>query len=145
MTLKNTNENASITLVSRQSAGNELDKTEFTVRGGFYEKDGKFYITYPEKSEAGMGNSRVLLKIEPNMVTMRRMGDFGTVIQYKNGEVTEFVYRVPYGEMTMKIKTQSIQSSLGADGGELEFSYLLFAGGEIVKTEINISVKKESE
>lgn len=145
MTLKNSKENATITLVSRQAAGDEKEKMEFTTSGGFYERDGKFYITYEEHSDMGMGNSRVLLKAEPGMVTMRRMGDFGTVMVYKEGEATEFVYRVPYGEMSMKIKTLDIENLLNADGGRLKFSYLLFTGGETIQTQISISVRMERE
>ncbi len=145
MTLKNSKENATITLVSRQAAGDENEKMEFTTTGGFYMRDGRYYITYEEHSDMGMGDSRVLLKIEPDMITMRRMGDFGTVMVYKKGEVTEFLYRVPYGDMTMKIKTVKIENSLSESGGKLTFSYLLFVGGDTISTEIDISVKAERE
>lgn len=143
MTLKNTKENAIITLVSRRSAGGEQDKIEFTVPGGFYVKDGKFYITYRENSDTGMGDSRVMLKVEPSMITMRRMGEFNTVMVYKTGEVTDFIYRMPFGELKFDINTESITNALNENGGRLEFSYLLISGGETAKNQICLSVKTE--
>lgn len=145
MTLKNTKENATITLISKQFSDGDEEKLEFTTSGGFYEKDGKFFITYNEHSDMGMGDSRVLLKIEPNSVTMRRMGDFAMVMVYKTGEITEFVYRLPFGELNMKIKTQSIINSLNTDGGRLYFSYMLFQGEAMTQTDIEIYVKTERE
>ncbi len=143
MTLKNSKENATITLISKQFSDGDEDKLEFTTAGGFYEKDGKFFVTYSEHSDMGMGDSRVLLKIEPEAVTMRRMGDFATVMVYKKGEITDFCYKVPFGELNMKIKTQSIINSLKADGGRLFFSYMLYSGEAVTQTDIEIYVKTE--
>ncbi len=143
MTLKNTKENATIKLVSKRFSGEESDKIEFTTAGGFYERDGKFYITYQEHADMGMGNCRILLKVEPRLITMRRSGDFQTVMVYKLGEITEFIYRVPFGELNLKIKTLEITNSLTSDGGKLSFCYELFAAGEQTRNEITLTVKKE--
>ncbi len=145
MILKNSKENATITLISRQVADGDEDKLEFTTSGGFYKKEGKFFITYNEHSDMGMGDSRVLLKIEPNTITMRRMGDFATVMVYKKDETTEFIYRVPFGELNMKIKTQSIVNALDDEGGRLSFSYMLYSGEAMTKTNIDIYVKTERD
>lgn len=143
MILKNSKENATITLISKQFADGDEDKLEFTTSGGFYEKDGKFFITYQEHSDMGMGDSRVLLKIEPDSITMRRMGDFATVMVYKKNEITEFIYKVPFGELDMKIKTQSIINTLKGDGGRLSFSYVLYSGEAMTQTDIEIYVNTE--
>lgn len=145
MILKNSKENATITLISKQIADGDEEKLEFTTKGGFYEKEGKFFITYSEHSDMGMGDSRVLLKIEPNSVTMRRMGDFATVMEYKKGETTDFIYRVPFGELNMKIKTQSIENELNILGGRLSFSYILYSGDAMTETDIDICVKTERD
>lgn len=141
--MKNTKENATITLVSRRIAGDDSDEIEFTTGGGFYFRDGKFYITYQERADMGMGNSGVLLKVEPKTITMRRSGDFQTVMVYKLGEITEFIYRVPFGELNLKIKTLEIVNSLTEFGGTLYFCYELFAAGEQTRNEITLTVRKE--
>lgn len=143
MTLKDTKENARITLLSKRFCGDDKDEINLDTVGGFYERDGKFYITYSEHKDMGMGNSRIVLKIEPGTITMRRMGDFQTVMVYKKDEVTEFIYRVPFGELNLKIKTKSIDNKLTDKGGKLNFSYDLFAGGEETHNEIAITVLVE--
>ena len=139
--MKNTKENARIILVSRRYEGNEKDEINLDTKGGFYERDGKFYITYQEHKDMGMGDSRVVLKIEPDTITMRRMGDFATVMVYKKNEITEFLYRVPFGELSLKIKTLDIKNELTKTGGKLEFCYDLFAGGDKTHNDITITVE----
>lgn len=141
MTLKNTKENATITLISKRLAGADEDKIEFTTAGGFYMRDGKYYVTYEEHKDMGMGNSRILLKVEPGMITMRRMGDFRTVMVYKLNEITEFIYSVPFGELNLKIKTESITSALTEKGGSIRLCYTLFAGGEQTQNKITLMIR----
>ncbi len=139
--MKDTKENARITLVSKRYQGDESDEINMDTLGGYYERDGKIYITYQEHKDMGMGDSRVVLKIEPDMITMRRMGDFATVMVYKKNEITEFLYRVPFGELNLKIKTTNITNELTQSGGKLRFCYDLFAGDEATKNDITITVE----
>ena len=144
MTLKNTENNATIKVVSSQESDGLSDKIEFISEGGFYEKNGKFYITYKEHRDMGMGDSRVVLKVEQDAVTMRRMGDFRTIMVYKCGEITDFNYRTPFGEMSIKIKTEEAENGLSESGGLLRLTYLLFAGGAVTRNEVTIRVKMEN-
>lgn len=143
MTLKDTKENARITLLSVQRQGKEKEEMNLDTEGGFYLRDGKYYITYSEHRDMGMGYSRVVLKIEPDMITMRRMGDFQTVMVYKKNEITEFIYRVPFGELSLKIKTLKIDNQLTPNGGKISFCYDLFAGEDATNNEITITVKSD--
>lgn len=142
MTLKNTNDNALIELVNRQSSGEITDKIEFATEGSIYERGGKVYLTYKEHKDMGMGNSRVIIKADGNEITMRRMGEFQTIMIYRKDEVTDFNYMTPFGVMNMKIKTEYAENSLSENGGYLKLVYLLFAGGEVAKNEVEIKVKK---
>lgn len=141
--MKDTKENARITLVSKMRQADESDQINLDTVGGYYERDGKFYITYQEHKDMGMGDSRVVLKIEPESITMRRMGDFGTVMVYKENEITEFIYRVPYGELNLKIKTHKIENELTKNGGKIRFCYDLFAGGDATNNDITITVETQ--
>jgi uncharacterized beta-barrel protein YwiB (DUF1934 family) len=141
--LKDTKENARITLISKRFSGEEKDEINLDTVGGYYERSGKFYIAYSEHKDMGMGDSRIVLKIEPDMITMRRMGDFQTVMVYKKNEVTEFIYRVPFGELNLKIKTRSIKNEHLESGGKLNFCYDLYAGGEETYNDLTITVKAE--
>ena len=141
--MNDTKENAVITLVNNQSGGGETEKIEFSSVGNFYERDGVFHVTYKEHSEMGMGDSRVFLKIEDGKITMRRMGEFQTVMQYELGRMTEFVYRMPYGEMNIKIRTEKIENNLSASGGNVKFTYVLLMNGGELYNDVSLDVKSE--
>lgn len=129
MTLKNT-KIADIIIKSRQKSGGELNETSFETKGTYCIKDGIAYIAYKEPPEIGTGGASVLVKAEKGIVTVRRNGDFRAVMPYCCGKSTEFVYRTPYGGITMTIHTSAIHNSLSDNGGELELHYRLISGGE---------------
>lgn len=141
--MKDIKENARITLVNNQKNGTETDKIEFNSIGNFYEKDGAYHITYKEHSDMGMGDSRVFLRIEPERINMRRMGEFRTNMDYRLDCVTEFFYRMPYGEMNIKIKTEKIDTKLGKDGGCVDFSYVLLMGDSETYNSVHLEVELE--
>lgn len=132
--MKNTEECVNIHLVSGEK---DKKKSELSAKGGFYKKNGAYYITYTEHTASGMGDSRVLLKVKENTVTMRRMGEFNTVIAYIPGEETEFDYKTPFGKMKMKLMTTGIENRLSEEGGELRIFYTLLSDE---KSENTVSV-----
>ena len=123
--MKNTDDCVSIYLESGEKNGNTSRRK---LQGGFYKKGGAYYITYIEEETSGMGNSRVILKVTENSVIMRRMGEFSTVITYKNGMETEFDYNTPFGKMSIKIRTTKIDNGLFEKGGRLRICYTLLTG-----------------
>lgn len=141
--MKDTKENAQISLVNNQKSGGETDRIEFVSDGNFYEKDGVFHITYKEHSEMGMGDSRVFLKVEDQRITMRRMGEFQTVMDYNPDRITDFFYRMPYGEMNIKIKTGKVENNLSTEGGYVNFSYVLLMNGDEIYNDVVLTVKPE--
>ena len=141
--MKDIKENATITLVNNQSGGGETDRIEFVSGGNFYRKDGAFFVTYKEHSEMGMGNSRVLLKVEDRNITMRRMGEFQSVMKYELGKTTEFIYRMPYGEMNIKLKTEMIDNNLSQEGGSVDFSYILIMDSSEIHNDVRLDIRVE--
>ena len=141
--MKDTKENAFITLVNNQKSGGESEKIEFSSKGSFYKKEDVFHITYKEHSEMGMGDSRVFLKIEKDKITMRRMGEVNTMMSYELDRITEFLYRMPFGEMNIKIKTEKITNNLTEQGGNLDFSYVLLMNGGEIYNDMSLSVQCE--
>ena len=91
----------------------------------------------------GMGDSRVFLKIEKDKITMRRMGEVNTMMSYELGRITEFLYRMPFGEMNIKIKTEKILNNLTEAGGKLDFSYVLLMNGGEIYNDMSVSIQCE--
>lgn len=143
--MKNTEECANIHIVSKRTAEGTLERSEFCVKGSFYEKKGAYYVTYKEHKKTGLENTRTILKIADNCVTMKKMGDFKTSVSYQEGKITDFSYETPFGKTDMKIKTTEIADRLSDNGGTLKMLYTLFAGGGDIENEITIDVKLRSE
>ena len=142
--MKNTEECANINFVSVQKSDDEKRKTEFCTQGGFYEQNGAYYVTYKENSQEN-ASTRVFFKIEKDSVTMRRMGEFKTVMQFSEGNMTDFEYNTPFGKIFMKINTTRIVSDFTKKGGILKLEYILFIGEAATKTEITLDIKLRSE
>jgi len=143
--LKNTEECANIHVVSKRTAEGVTERAEFFVNGGFYEKNGAYYVTYKENEKSGLANTRTVLKIAGGSVTMRKMGDFKTAISYEEGKITYFSYETPFGKLDMRVKTDKITDRLSQNGGTLKIFYTLYAGDGDTENEITLDVKLRSE
>lgn len=143
--MKNTEQCANISLVAVRNSGESEERSEFFAEGGFYKKNGMYYVTYTENAVTGLGKTRVLLKISENSVDMRRMGEFKTLICYRQGQITDTVYETPFGRMGIKIRTDKIVNKLSEKGGTLKIFYTLFTGGEDAENELTLDIKLRRE
>ena len=135
--MKNIKEYVTIHIVNRQIS--EGKKTEFTGECEFYEKDNSFFITYLEPSE----KARFFIKIQNSGVTVRRMGEVRSVMEFETGKTTNASIQAPFGKMGIMIKTSRIENGISENGGELLLKYALLAGGEDMEREVRLEIKKE--
>ena len=143
--MKSIKEYATIHIENSQLSEGVTKKTDFSSDCEFYEKDGIFHITYKEPSDIGTGGARVFLKIQDTSVSMRRMGEFKSVMVYELGKTTDALYKTPFGNMDMKISTSSIENDIPANGGILKMKYALMIGGEKIENEMHLEIKKEQK
>lgn len=143
MTLKNIDENAIISVASKQVADGESDSFEFITNGSYYQKGSKYYIFYKENEEMQMSNCNVMLIAEDGKVTMRRSGDFELKLTYIEGESEDIIYYMPFCEMNLTQKTNKIQCDLTDSGGALTLEYTLIIGDRVQENTVNIRVKRK--
>lgn len=141
--LKNTDENAIITVASKQTADGETDSFEFITSGSYYQRGSKYYIFYKENEEMQMSNCNVMLIAEDGKVTMRRSGDFELKLTYVEGRSEDIIYYMPFGEMNLTQKTNKIHCDLADDGGTLTLDYTLIIGDREQENTVNIRVKRK--
>lgn len=141
--LKNTEENAIITVSSRQTSDGDTDSFEFITKGSFYQKGSKFYIFYEENEEMQMSDCSVMLIAEKDKVTMRRSGEFELKLTYVEGESEDIIYYMPFGEMNLTQKTESVMCDLSDSGGTLELKYRLIIGDREQENYVRIRVKRK--
>ncbi len=131
--------NAKISIRSMRD-NDENDIIELVADGGFYEKNGSWYIFYEEKEEMGMQNCSVMIKVTDEKTVVTRKGDFYSKMVYKVGSADEFIYNTPYGAMTMVLKTHKNNYCFNENGGELELEYSIRFQNEQSKNTLTVSV-----
>ena len=117
---------AYISIKGLQDSGVDSDSIEVTTAGKFYDKDGKFYISYREGELSGMENCNTTIKVAPNgIVTMLRSGQTATHMVFEKGKRHIGHYETPYGDFTISVTTNDISVNLDENGGNIDIDYVM--------------------
>ena len=112
---------------SQATEGQQDDQMEFITEGQLYDKAGSLYVMYEETEISGMPGFKTRLKISDGVVKMKRFGPnggTGTEMVFENGKRYENFYHTPYGPFDMEILTNSLESTLTAEGtGKVSIDY----------------------
>ncbi len=144
MTLKNTEDtNAVFKIINRQSFSDHDECIEITTEGKYYIKNGKHYLLYKEYSD--LGEISVMIKAEPDKVSIRRSGACTAVMNYRENIKEEVLYRLPYGNIVFDLTTNALDNCLADEGGILRIEYDIALNGEAYGNEIIIEVNTGTE
>lgn len=135
----NTNEQGRRVLVTLSGAArNDLGEADEPIKllttGEVTTIEGGYLLRYEEsqtdESDGSVMTQEILLLIEPNQVTMTRLGDFGTSMVFVKDRRFEGVYRTPYGDMGMALFATRVDVDAAPDHGSIYLEYQLdFQGG----------------
>lgn len=124
----------------------DKDVVELMTVGRFYRKNGSYYISYDESEATGFEGSKTTLKVEQDSgrVTMLRSGAIKSQLIIEKGTRHQCHYDTGYGPMIMGVWGNRIQSTLGDDGGDLDFKYTLdFNASMASENEVFINVREQ--
>lgn len=138
--MKNTDNRYIITVTNKQTIDNQTDTITETAYGSFYEKNGKQYILY--KTENDGDKTSVIIKLDRDVISIKRNGAVETAMEYRLGQKRSFLYKLPYGTIEMEFETQKIVANLDEGGGRITLVYTLSAQGEKYFNNIEITVDK---
>lgn len=116
MTLKNT-DLFTVDVVNRQVNNGDTDYIKETGEGSFRVKDETFYVKYKTDT------ATVMLKLSEKKVTVTRMAESRSDMEYILGKTTRFMYNTPYGAMEMELLTERIDYELSDSGGKIILQY----------------------
>ena len=117
---------AYISIKGLQDSGVDSDSIEVTTAGKFYDKDGKFFISYREGELSGMENCKTTIKVAPDgVVTMLRSGQAATHMVFEKGKCHMGHYETPYGDFTISVTTNDISVNLDENGGNIDIDYVM--------------------
>lgn len=109
----------------------ELEKEEsleIFTEGTLYSKNNAMYISYEESEEAGLEDSRTLVKLDDGAIRIRRYGkgnDDGMDMTLRPGVLNVTRYQVPpMATMELEVFTHSLNDDLDEDGyGTISVDY----------------------
>ena len=106
-------------------AGADNDVIEL-VTCGQLSRDGESYVlSYQESELTGLEGTLTTIQVEPERVTMMRVGQVNTQMVFQEGRRHLAMYNTPYGAMAVGINTRSMYAELNDKGGDIEIDYNL--------------------
>ena len=96
------------------------------VTEGRLEQDGNSYtLSYQESELTGLEGTLTTFQVEPDRVTLLRVGEFNSQMVFQEGRRHLAMYNTPYGSMTIGVNTRHLQADLTECGGDIEIDYAI--------------------
>ena len=114
-----------ISIFSRNSAGEDEDSIDFVTDGLYTFDGGVACLTYLETEVTGMEGTRTSVMVFPDKVVVDRDGTVTSRMIFQEGSKNSFLYDTPVGSATMHMDTRRILFRFNEHGGELEIDYVL--------------------
>ena len=91
-----------ISIKGMQKYENAEPDTIELVTGGRLERDGEsFTLSYQESAVTGMDGTLTTFQIEPERVTLLRVGEYTSQMVFQEGRRHMSMYNTPYGTMSI--------------------------------------------
>lgn len=100
----------------QESADGQEDVMELLTIGNHYNKNGIVYLMYEETELSGMKGCVTALKIDGDVVKLRRYGTQSREMHFEKGKKYWGVYETPIGFVDMEILTNEVDNRLRRDG-----------------------------
>ena len=104
-------------------SGTEPDTMELVTEGKLAMQDGALRLSYEESELTGMEGTTTVFQVEPEKVTLLRLGNVQSEMVFEEGRRHMSLYSTPYGNMEIGVRARRLNSTLELTGGRLEIDY----------------------
>ena len=104
-------------------SGTEPDTMELVTEGKLAVQDGALRLSYEESELTGMEGTTTVFQVEPEKVTLLRLGSVQSEMVFEEGRRHMSLYSTPYGNMEIGVRARRLNSTLELTGGRLEIDY----------------------
>jgi len=117
------------------------------VTEGRLEQDGNSYtLSYQESELTGLEGTLTTFQVEPERVTLLRVGEFNSQMVFQEGRRHLAMYNTPYGSMTIGVNTRHLLADLTERGGDIEIDYAIEIDHTVAgRNVLQISVRETGE
>lgn len=128
-----------IKVKNRQLIDGEVHFVEESAPCKYHVKNDKTYIIYEIENEKK--KTSVMIIADKEGVTIKRTGEMNSKMEYREGSEFDFLYRMPFGNLKMTVKTEKIKMDLTESGGKIKLIYRLGVdGGNVIENDMIIRV-----
>ena len=119
--------NVIISIRGKQSFEAQEDDTIELVTEGCLEPDGDdgYTLSYPESPLTGLEGTLTTFQIEPERVTLLRVGEVNSQMVFEEGRRHLSMYDTPYGALSIGVNTRKMRADLNDRGGSIEIDYAI--------------------
>lgn len=104
-------------------SGTDPDTMELMTEGKLAVQDGALRLSYEESELTGMEGTTTVFQVEPEKVTLLRLGSVQSEMVFEEGRRHMSLYSTPYGNMEIGVRARRLNSTLELTGGRLEIDY----------------------
>ena len=104
-------------------SGTDPDTMELVTEGKLSVQDGALCLSYEESELTGMEGTTTVFQVEPEKVTLLRLGSVQSEMVFEEGRRHMSLYSTPYGNMEIGVRARRLNSTLELTGGRLEIDY----------------------
>ena len=119
--------NVIISIQGKQSFEDQEPEVIELVTEGQLAQDGEdgYTLSYQESELTGLEGTLTTFQIEPERVTLLRMGEVNSQMVFEEGRRHLSMYNTPYGALAVGINTKKMRAQLSPAGGSIEINYAL--------------------
>ncbi len=130
---------AVINVCGVQIIDGEKDSAEIDVVGALTENEGGYTLSYTEYDDDNKETETVVCA-QGNSVSVSKIGEYTAEMVFEEGKRFNCNYRTPFGSISMGVFSETVNSSLTADGGKIELIYNIdFNTGFVSRNEMTIT------
>ena len=104
-------------------SGTDPETMELVTEGKLAVQDGALCLSYEESELTGMEGTTTVFQVEPEKVTLLRLGSVQSEMVFEEGRRHMSLYSTPYGNMEIGVRARRLNSTLELTGGRLEIDY----------------------
>ena len=82
--------------------------------------DAGYTLSYQESEITGLEGTLTTFQVEPDCITLMRMGEFNSQMVFQPGRRHFSMYDTPYGALSIGVNTKKMRADLDENGGEIE-------------------------
>ena len=119
--------NVIISIQGRQSFEDQEPEVIELVTEGQLSQDGEdgYTLSYQESELTGLEGTLTTFQVEPNRVTLLRVGEVNSQMVFEEGRRHLSMYNTPYGALAVGISTRKMKAHLSEAGGSIEIDYAI--------------------